>query len=76
MVDDIGSGLSSMAVFYHFRSINIVQLSNWNSCSDSDTGMGYRYGIQVSDTVGYPISLLMVCLSRDHRDHALRHPEA
>ena len=30
MGDDIGSGLSSMAVCYDFRSTNKVQLSNQN----------------------------------------------
>ena len=30
MGDDIGSGLSSMAVCFDFRSTNIVQLSNQN----------------------------------------------
>ena len=30
MSDDIGSGLSSMAVCFHFRPTNIVQLSNRN----------------------------------------------
>ena len=30
MSDDIGSGLSSMAVCFDFHSTNIVQLSNWN----------------------------------------------
>ena len=30
MGDDIGLGLSSMAVCYDFRSTNVVQLSNQN----------------------------------------------
>ena len=30
MGDDIGSGLSSMAVCFDFRSTNVVQLSNRN----------------------------------------------
>ena len=30
MGDDIGSGLSSMAVYFDFRSTNVVQLSNQN----------------------------------------------
>ena len=30
MGDDIGSGLSSMAVCFDFCSTNVVQLSNWN----------------------------------------------
>ena len=35
MGDDIGSGLSSMAVCFEFRSTNVVQLSNWNRTSNS-----------------------------------------
>ena len=31
MGDDISSGLSSMAVCFDFRSINVVQLSNLNT---------------------------------------------
>jgi len=31
MGDDIGLGLSSMAVCFDFRSTNVVQLSNQNS---------------------------------------------
>ena len=30
MGDDIGSGLSSMAIYYDFCSTKVVQLSNWN----------------------------------------------
>ena len=30
MADDIGSGLSSMAVCFDFLSTNVLQLSNWN----------------------------------------------
>ena len=30
MSDDIGSGLSSMAICFDFRSTNVVQLSNQN----------------------------------------------
>ena len=30
MGDDIGSGLSSMAVCFDFPGTNVVQLSNWN----------------------------------------------
>ena len=30
MVDDIGSGLSSMDICFDFRSTNVVQLSNQN----------------------------------------------
>ena len=30
MGNDIGSGLSSMAVCFDFSTTNIVQLSNWN----------------------------------------------
>ena len=30
MGDDIGLGLSSLAVCFDFRSTNVVQLSNWN----------------------------------------------
>ena len=30
MVDDIGSGLSSMAICFDFHSTNVVQLSNRN----------------------------------------------
>ena len=29
MGDDIGLGLSSMAICFDFRSTNVVQLSNW-----------------------------------------------
>ena len=33
MSEDIGLGLSSMAICFDFRSTNVVQLSNWNPYS-------------------------------------------